>query len=294
MATHYDDTIARSLEDPQAAFRASLDSSDSAELAILAILDPDIAAPKAAERLAAIAEYRGSDEVISALALGILAHADRLTDELVEGARQLVRSHWKDLPLTVAQGDQVAAMVRDQDIPDDRRVALLLWLWGAHSDEAYGVAAEIVPDTTEPYGATTRQAIIILTDNLTDETRSLLQAYAERQFEPPSAAPPAPQPHPEASLYVLNRLAQPGESEMALIRRVLGLVAERALPVEKKLDRLIESLTLAQIRELVEYLEQEGHTGWSSNSLFPSCFERGGPTSQTPSLRSGGRGNAYQ
>ncbi len=272
MVTDYDELISELLNDPEGGFRAALGTQDPIALALAGVLDPDMGGPRAAARFGAFADSRGPDQVTSALALGILANARQLSDELVEGARAFVGARWKDLALSEVQGERVAAMVRDRQVPDARRMSLLLWLWGARPRGACEVAGEILSDEAEPYGATVRQAITILASNLSEKTRALLRQYAARQFGSSPAPPPAPQPNPEASLYVLNHLGQVGEAEMELVLEVLGGAAERALSVADQLDHLCSRLTLAQVRGIVEFLSEQGQADWLSEALLPALL----------------------
>lgn len=277
-----DDIVTPFLEDPEGTFRAAVDAADPVRLAVGSVLDPDMGGPRAAERFAALVESRGTEELTGALALGILSNADHMKEELVEAARQFIESRWKDIPLSPGRGDLVARLVRTRDEPDVRRMTLLRWLWGAKPEEALAISKEIVADEEEPFGATVRQAITILGGGLAEEVVGLLKRYAERHLDPPSSPPPAPQPDPAGSLHVLNSLSRVGQPEMELLHSVLEKAAARDLEVRGGLDHLIDRLTLPQIRERVENLNEGGHAAWLPTSLLPQLLRlRGGELAET-------------
>ncbi|MDP2859166.1 MAG: hypothetical protein Q8P50_14475, partial [Bacillota bacterium] len=268
----YRNLVSYTISDPTEAFQAALAANDPLAIALVSILDRRSGGPISVERLSAFASCYGATPTVVELVLGVLEHAATLPGGLPEAAESLVKKEYRALPLDGEQAKRVQALVCDRQVEERRRGELLAWLWWAANRVALRAAFSRLQDFEEPYGPVAEVAIRILGASRRAQARRLLEAYAERHLEPGAPEPGKPQLTPEASLFVLDALQEPGDDDVALIARVLARVGERGLGIGNRLDKLLGRMTVNQIASLVQQLGTKMEAGWLIGQLLPALI----------------------
>jgi len=269
---NYEELIADTFADPIGAFRAALEASDPTAVALVSVLGSTADASTTVARFEAFVSHFGPTPVTTDLVLGILERRESLPEELIDAAYDQARHRDPSLPINANEAKRIHDLVRNPEVEAGRRSRLLLWLHLEDPSAARDTAKVLLADPNESFSIAAHQAILIMGLHDDQEARSLLEAYAERQFQNVAPEPGKPPPHPEAALIVAGAIANPTDADLPLIGRLVTGAAERQLGIGEHLKRLFPRLTMEQIGDLVGHLQRQGHITWLAEQFVPALI----------------------